>query len=87
MPAVHLTIGWLPLCFQIDSKFTEQLILVIINTNAVKKTESIFSFPLSAVLTINTTITWNTMWFTSQYYDFKSSHSLLDMRALNVTDP
>lgn len=37
---------WLPLSFQIDFKFTEQLILVIINTSAVKKTEVSFFFPL-----------------------------------------
>lgn len=34
---------WLPLSLQIDFKFTEQLILVIINTSAVKKTEVLFS--------------------------------------------
>lgn len=34
---------WLPLSLQIDFKLTEQLILVIINTSAVKKTEVLFS--------------------------------------------
>lgn len=45
-----------------------------------------FNFLLPPVLNMNTTTTQNTLWYTSQYYDYKRTHSLIDVRAVKGTN-